>query len=292
MEPETSAPGHGAVSGKKRSRPAHLRGRTPSSRSRGGAAAAAEWGGERPERPQFAFGNFDPHRGHTAVDDFAFTDHRLDVLSSVSLSGARVLDIGCGAGYTCIALAERYPQIASIVGVDADKKLVKRARELLRDRVARAAARRAADESSSSSSSAAGGAGTAATLTGGAAVDDEPLAPLPPLPASVRVCQQRQLLQLERLQAVLAAARAAAGSATAPPVVSPAATAAAGIGVSAASGGAAPPPPPLATPVVVPALAAAARAASDQRVQFRREDFVGGSHALGHAPDGYDLVIW
>lgn len=59
--------------------------------------------------------------GRTAMD-------RLD-----SLSGARVIDVGCGCGATTLLLAERVGARGSVLGVDISAPMLARARERARD---------------------------------------------------------------------------------------------------------------------------------------------------------------
>lgn len=54
-----------------------------------------------------------------------------DVHERLSRPGARVADLGCGLGFSTIALARAYPQ-AEVVGIDADAPSVEEARELAR----------------------------------------------------------------------------------------------------------------------------------------------------------------
>lgn len=104
--------------------------------------AAAEWGGERPERPEARHGAFDlwpnldpvsPARGRgpdAAMAYRAFRDPRLAAAPASLFPGAAVLDIGCGAGYASIECATRGAQ--SVLGVDIDMDLIGKARMLLR----------------------------------------------------------------------------------------------------------------------------------------------------------------
>jgi len=63
---------------------------------------------------------------------FAAAARRLEALPAAAVAGASdVLDVGCGSGLVAIALAERFPALRSVLGVDADAALVARARELL-----------------------------------------------------------------------------------------------------------------------------------------------------------------
>lgn len=50
-----------------------------------------------------------------------------DVLDRLT-SGARVLDVGCGVGHVCLALAEAFPR-STVVGIDTDRESVRRASE-------------------------------------------------------------------------------------------------------------------------------------------------------------------
>jgi 7SK snRNA methylphosphate capping enzyme len=50
------------------------------------------------------------------------------------LQGKKVLDVGCNAGYVSIAINSKF-LIDSIMGIDIDNNLIKRARRLLKDKL-------------------------------------------------------------------------------------------------------------------------------------------------------------
>jgi 7SK snRNA methylphosphate capping enzyme len=50
------------------------------------------------------------------------------------LQGKKVLDVGCNAGYVSIAINSKF-LIDSILGIDIDNNLIKRARRLLKDKL-------------------------------------------------------------------------------------------------------------------------------------------------------------
>lgn len=58
---------------------------------------------------------------------------KLPALERRFIDGARVLDVGCGAGWALVHLAERFPKI-SCVGVDIEPRSIQLANELIRSR--------------------------------------------------------------------------------------------------------------------------------------------------------------
>lgn len=79
--------------------------------------------------PIHNYGNYDRYYGYRNFK--YFDDIRLDAFKqnvALSFSGLDVLDIGCNNGLITIALARDF-QIKSIIGIDIDKSLIRRARE-------------------------------------------------------------------------------------------------------------------------------------------------------------------
>lgn len=120
--------------------------------------AVGGWGGEGAEvlrADWHRHGSFDRFPGYTVggggrgefSDEMVLRgDPRLELLAPAWFGeGARVLDIGCGAGYTCIALATMAGvSLRSVVGVDIDARLIAKARRLWAAMQANLAARAAA----------------------------------------------------------------------------------------------------------------------------------------------------
>lgn len=162
-------------------------GEASASRKRGRREEPRSWGGERESALQHRHGNWDA-RGVASVPRWG--DARLDGASPAWFSRASVLDVGCGAGYTALAVAERWGA-ASVLGVDVDAGLVAVARRNLLERRRELRMAELAG----------------ATVT-------------PPVPLSLRVIQRVPPTALAAAQAPRAALLAAAASPSALDVVS------------------------------------------------------------------------
>lgn len=121
------------------------------------------WGGESVGALAHRYGNYLPPPAQQLAG--AVGDPRLALLNPAWLAGAAVLDVGCGAGLTSIAVAERFA-VASVLGVDVDTALLRAARRNLAERVRELTA--AANGASSSA----------------------PVPPPPPIPLSLRLVQR------------------------------------------------------------------------------------------------------
>jgi 7SK snRNA methylphosphate capping enzyme len=146
------------------------------------ARVERSWGGESAGALAHRYGNYAPPPGRQLPAAGAPADPRLALLDPAWLAGAAVLDVGCGAGLTAIALAERFA-VASVLGVDVDTALLRAARRTLAERVRELTA--------------AGGASSSAASSAAAAAP-------PPIPLSLRLVQ--------RVPAGLAGAAAAAAA--------------------------------------------------------------------------------
>lgn len=85
------------------------------------------WGGEKEGAQRHRFGNYDrfgPGR---------WGDPRLEAIPSDVFMNARVLDVGCGGGYSSIEIAQRFPSTV-VTGVDVDNSLICAARSNLSER--------------------------------------------------------------------------------------------------------------------------------------------------------------
>jgi SAM-dependent methyltransferase len=82
--------------------------------------------------PPNASGNVVRRTGEYAeqAESDVLNDPRMDVVPPAILKGATILDIGCGAGYLSIQLAEKHGA-ASVIGVDVDASLIAKARTML-----------------------------------------------------------------------------------------------------------------------------------------------------------------
>lgn len=114
----------------------------PASRRKRARRAPPTWGGERRPVEHFRLlGNYNTRPGYVPgggglgkySDNDAWQDARLDALPRYLIESKDVLDVGCGAGYTSILLAEKFAP-ASVLGVDIDRSLVTQARARLVER--------------------------------------------------------------------------------------------------------------------------------------------------------------
>lgn len=100
----------------------------PGKRSRRDAVGR-EWGGEKYGQQQRRLGSFAPAPAAAAAP---LDDPRVALLPRAAFpAGGRVLDVGCSAGTTALLVAERFPALQSVVGVDVDGDMVRRARAAL-----------------------------------------------------------------------------------------------------------------------------------------------------------------
>ena len=164
------------------------------------------WGGEKNAEQFRLLGNYDSRPGYSPgggglgkySDSDAWRDERLDVLPASLFCSADVLDVGCGAGYTSILIAERYAP-RSVLGIDIDRVLVSQARTRIMERATMLLAGEAAERNLSDSVALE----TAASVSSGASVT----LPLPEsIPLSVRLIQGVTAAELStHAQAPLAA---------------------------------------------------------------------------------------
>ena len=219
------------------------------------AAAPRSWGGEREGALLHRHGNWNTRVG--GPPSARWGDARLSGASASWFTGAAVLDVGCGAGYTSLAVAERWG-VASVMGVDVDAALVAAARRNQLDR------RRELHMEAAISSSASTSAATA---------------PLPWVPLSLRVVQRMPACVLG---AGAAAASSGAASACEPQGAEASSGSAAALAQEPASAGAS-----RAHEIGAASLAAPSPL---DKVAFRHEDCVGDT-TLGHAPGSYGVVL-
>jgi len=151
--------------------------------------AVGGWGGEGAEVLRVDWhrhGSFDRFPGYTIggggtgefTDEWVLQkDPRLELLAPAWFEeGARVLDIGCGAGYTCISLATTPGlSLRTVVGLDIDARLVAKARKLWGAMHALLASRAAAAAAPSSLAVVDGSGGGASGGAGGGGVLQLPL---------------------------------------------------------------------------------------------------------------------
>ena len=104
------------------------------------------WGGEKEAALSHRYGNYDVRAGLPVTQKWG--DVRLNGLDPCWFKNASVLDVGCGAGYTTIAVAERF-DVASILGVDVDAALISKARENVATRKRELSAMHASSSSNS-----------------------------------------------------------------------------------------------------------------------------------------------
>ena len=82
------------------------------------------------------YGNYDAYYGYryaggVGVRGGGVLDPRLDAMSRDWFEGKDCLDIGCNAGQVTVAIAAHF-RVRSMLGVDIDAKLIRRARSLLK----------------------------------------------------------------------------------------------------------------------------------------------------------------
>jgi 7SK snRNA methylphosphate capping enzyme len=208
------------------------RGRSPSSTGRGHGEEAHGVVVPTAKDLTHILGDFDPHPDFvpwgssssspsSSPSTAVWADARLDAVPAAVWRGASglgsssVLDVGCGAGYAALLIAERWLHtglVSSVLGIDASEALVQRARKLAQWR----------------------GEQAARGATGAAVPAPPPLPsvpPPPPLPLSLALCQGISADRLAAAQAALSRRQAASSS---------------------SSSSSPPPPPPPAAPLPSP----------------------------------------